>query len=81
MTRCRPSLGDLMDGLTNWRILFSFYWHKDKFEDRYGKKDIPELEDNLRNSFEQLGDLLLFLKQKTIDSYPDEGISLDDNNV
>ena len=75
-------LGDLMDGLDKiGRILFSFYWHKDKFEDRYGKKDIPELEDNLRNSFEQLGDLLLFLKQKTIDSYPDEGISLDDNNV
>ena len=75
-------LGDLMDGLDKvGRILFSFYWHKDKFEDRYGKKDIPELEDNLRNSFEQLGDLLLFLKQKTIDSYPDEGISLADNNV
>jgi len=75
-------LGDLMGGLDKiGRILFSFYWHKDKFEDRYGKKDIPELEDNLRNSFEQLGDLLLFLKQKTIDSYPDEGISLDDNNV
>lgn len=75
-------LGDLMGGLDKiGRILFSFYWHKDKFEDRYGKKDMPELEDNLRNSFEQMGDLLLFLKQKTIDSYPDEGISLDDNNV
>lgn len=75
-------LGDLMGGLDKvGRILFSFYWHKDKFEDRYGKKDIPELEDNLRNSFEQLGDLLLFLKQKTINAYPDEGISLDDNNV
>ena len=75
-------LGDLMGGLDKiGRILFSFYWHKDKFEDRYGKKDMPELEDNLRNSFEQMGDLLLFLKQKTIDSYPDEGISLEDNNV
>ena len=71
-------LGDLMKGLDKiGRILFSFYWHKDKFEDRYGKKDLPELEDNLRNSFEQLGDLMLFLKQKTIDAYPDEGISLE----
>ena len=71
-------LGDLMKGLDKiGRILFSFYWHKDKFEDRYGKKDLPELEDSLRNSFEQLGDLMLFLKQKTIDAYPDEGISLE----
>lgn len=71
-------LGDLMKALDKLgRILFSFYWHKDKFEDRYGKKDIPELEDGLKNAFEQLGDLLLFLKQKTIDAYPDEGISLE----
>jgi hypothetical protein len=71
-------LGDLMKGLDKLgRILFSFYWHKDKFEDRYGKKDLPELEDGLRNAFEQLGDLMLFLKQKTIDAYPDEGISLE----
>ena len=75
-------LGALMGGLDKiGRILFSFYWHKDKFEDRYGKKDMPELEDNLRNSFEQLGDLLLFLKQKTIESSANENISLDDNNV
>jgi hypothetical protein len=71
-------LGDLMKGLDKLgRILFSFYWHKDKFEDRYGKKDLPELEDGLRDSFEQLGDLLLFLKQKTINAYPDEGVSLE----
>ena len=71
-------LGDLMKGLDKLgRILFSFYWHKDKFEDRYGKKDLPELEDGLRNAFEQLGDLMLFLKQKTIDAYPDESISLE----
>ena len=75
-------LGSLMGGLDKiGRILFSFYWHKDKFEDRYGKKDMPELEDNLRNSFEQLGDLLLFLKQKTIEANTNEGISLEENNV
>jgi hypothetical protein len=75
-------LGALMGGLDKiGRILFSFYWHKDKFEDRYGKKDMPELEDNLRNSFEQLGDLLLFLKQKTIEANTNEGVSLDENNV
>lgn len=49
------------------RILFLFYWHNDKFKERYGQQDLLELEDNLRNSFKQLGDLSLFLKQKTVE--------------
>ena len=49
-------------------MLFMFYWHNNEFQDRYGKKDLPELEDTLRNSFEMLGDLLLKLKQKTVDT-------------
>lgn len=56
------------------RILFMFYWHQDKFADRYGKQDMPELEDSLRNAFEMLGDVVLFLKQKTIEPYPEEDI-------
>jgi len=61
-------LGDLMKALDRLgRILFMFYWHNEEFKDRYGKQDLPELEDTLRNSFEILGDLVLFLKQKTID--------------
>jgi len=28
---------------------------------------MPELEDNLKNVFESLGDLVIFLKQKTIE--------------
>jgi hypothetical protein len=61
-------LGDLMKALDRLgRILFMFYWHNEEFMDRYGKQDMPELEDTLRNSFEMLGDLVLFLKQKTID--------------
>jgi hypothetical protein len=60
-------LGDLMKALDKLgRILFLFYWHQDEFEDRYGKQDLPELEDTLRNSFEVLGDLVLFLKEKTV---------------
>ena len=61
-------LGDLMKALDRLgRILFMFYWHNEEFEERYGKQDLPELEDTLRNSFEILGDLVLFLKQKTVD--------------
>ena len=61
-------MGDLTKGLDKLgRILFMFYWHGDRFAERYGKADMPELEDSLRNAFEMLGDVILFLKQKTIE--------------
>ena len=66
-------MGELTKGLDKLgRILFMFYWHGDRFAERYGKADMPELEDSLRNAFEMLGDVILFLKQKTIEAYPDE---------
>jgi hypothetical protein len=62
-------LGDLMQALDKLgRILLLFYWHGEEFEDRYGKQDLPELEDGLRNSFESLGDITLFLKEKTVNT-------------
>ena len=61
-------VGDLMLGLDRiGRILFMFYWHFDKFKERYGSQDMPELEDNLKNVFDNMGDLTIFLKQKTIE--------------
>jgi hypothetical protein len=61
-------ISDLMLGLDRvGRILFMYYWHNDKFKDRYGQQDMAELEDNLRNVFKQLGELTLFLKQKTVE--------------
>jgi len=64
-------LADLMQGLDRvGRILFMFYWHNDKFKERYGKQDLPELEDSLRDVFKSLGELTLFLKQKTIEPDP-----------
>jgi len=61
-------VGDLMLGLDRiGRIMFMYYWHFDKFKERYGSQDMPELEDNLTNVFDNLGDLTLFLKQKTIE--------------
>lgn len=66
-------IGDLMKALDRLgRILFSFYWHGEQFQDRYGKQDMPELEDGLRNTFESLGDLVLHLKDKSIEPFPDE---------
>lgn len=67
-------LGDLMKALDKiGRILFLFYWHQEEFEDRYGKQDLPELEDSLRNAFETLGDVTLFLKEKSVGSLDEYG--------
>lgn len=66
-------LPDIMKGLDRLgRVLMIFYWHQDEFAERYGKSELPELEDGLRNAFEAVGDILLALKQKTVDPYPDE---------
>jgi hypothetical protein len=66
-------LGDVTKGMDRLgRILFMFYWHGEEFQERYGKQDMPELEDSLRNAFEQVGDVLIFLRQKTVDPYPEE---------
>jgi hypothetical protein len=71
-------MGDLKKGLDRLgRILFLYYWHGEKFKDRYGKQDMPELEDGLRNGFENVGDIVLKLMQKTIEASPDEGTGVD----
>jgi hypothetical protein len=60
-------LGDVLKALDRiLRMLFLFYWHGEQFQDRYGKADMPELEDTLRNAAEVVGDLVLFLKTKTV---------------
>lgn len=71
-------MGDLKKGLDRLgRLLFLYYWHGEEFEERYGKQDMPELEDGLRNGFENVGDIVLKLMQKTIEASPDEGTSVD----
>jgi hypothetical protein len=73
-------LGSLVEALDALgRLLMNFYWHQEEFEDRYGKSDLPEMEDSIRNSFESLGDITLFLKEKTVESPFDSGeISLEE---
>lgn len=65
--RYLPDLFKALDSLG--RLFVNFFWHAEEFEDRYGKQDLPELEDSIRNTFDSLGDVLLFLKQKTIDPF------------
>lgn len=69
-------LGPVMKGMDAiGRLLLSFYWNRDQFEERYGKQDMSELEDSLRTTFDQNGELALFLKQKTIE--PDNAAKID----
>lgn len=69
MDRFLPPLAKALDA--TGRLLFQFYWHQEDFEDRYGSADMPELEDGLRNLFEGLGDIVLKLKEHTVDAYGD----------
>ena len=55
------------------RMLFSFYAHNDEFADRFGKQDLPELEEMLRQNFDSSGDLVLYLQQKSVKPFMDEG--------
>jgi hypothetical protein len=73
--------GDLLKGLDRLgRILFLFYWHNEKFAERYGQQDMVELEDGLRNAFESMGDIVLFLMQRSVDPHNDnlDGVDLGD---
>ena len=61
-------MGDMILGLDRiGRILFLLYWHPDEFAERYGREDLIELEDSLKTVFESMGDLVLKLKQSSIE--------------
>jgi hypothetical protein len=59
------------------RLLFNFYWHRDLYEERFGAENLRKLEDAMKNSFENSGDLALELKQKSVEPYPGEGVDVD----
>jgi hypothetical protein len=58
------------------RILFLFYWKNEDFAERYGDQDMTEMEDHLRAVFKSYGDLVLKLRQKTIDAEEAEFIQV-----
>lgn len=72
-------LPDIIRGMDRvGRVLFMFYWHNESFRERYGRQELMELEDALRNVFKSQGDLVIFLKQKTIEADPvDDALSID----
>jgi hypothetical protein len=78
-------LGDIILGMDRiGRILFLLFWKPEAMADRYGREDLVELEDSLKNVFKSLGDVALVLKQKTISPEPameDISAELPDNEM
>ena len=58
------------------RMLFLAYWDTDTFEESYGKDELPELIELVKNVFNNLGDLVIFLKRKC----PDISINSNDQS-
>lgn len=64
-----PTITAGMDRLG--RLLFVTYWHYDKFIQRFGETDLGEFVDNLRSAFEQLGDIVSFMRKQTLGGDPE----------
>jgi len=65
-----PDLVKAMD--SSARFLLMFYWANAKFADMYGSDELSSLEDLLQENLSQLGKLVLFLKQKTVEGSSDQ---------
>lgn len=64
----RKLFAELMDAMdTKARLLCTIYWHRDQFEDKFGD-DLEKLENQLKSSFLDDGDLLIFLQEKGSDA-------------
>jgi hypothetical protein len=70
-------IGPIMKGMDRiGRLLLVFYWNPEKFQERYGENEMNELENAFSSTFDQTGELVLFLKQKAIQAVPDQRIDL-----
>lgn len=65
-----PVLEESLDQL--YRKLFNYYAHYSQYEERYGRKDTPELEDLLRSTADNMGDLIVFLKMNRVGGGPED---------
>lgn len=59
------------------RIYFLMLYHGDKFAERFSQEDLPSMEESLRTTFLGLGELILKLKERKIQS--DSGSAVETN--
>jgi hypothetical protein len=62
--RYMPTIVAGMDKLG--RLLFLVHWHYEEFEERYGENELAEFIDELRDTFNNLGSVVITLKKRTI---------------
>ncbi len=67
-TRTARTVTDLAD------LLAHMYWNTDEWSDQYGQTEVGPLEDQIRSQFEGLGDLILTLQEKAVESDVDTGV-------
>lgn len=58
-----PNLIGALDKLG--RTLFLIYWHGEDVQERYGKQEVKDLEDNVKSVFTKLGGVILDLKTQS----------------
>lgn len=64
----RKLFAELMESMDiKARLLCTVYWHRDQFEEKFGD-DLDKLENQLKSSFLDDGDLLIFLQEKGSDA-------------
>lgn len=61
VNKYRGKLMGALDALG--RLILSISWNKEDFDDRYGKEDADAIEDALKTTFSDMGDLVLSLQQ------------------
>jgi hypothetical protein len=66
--RFMPTITSGMDRLG--RLLFLVYWHYEDFEERYGESELSEFMDNLKSVFNDLGDVVIFAKKRSLAGDP-----------
>lgn len=75
VTEYIPNFVSTLDKLG--RILFMLYWETDKFQTMYGKDELPELVELIRSVLKNLGELVIFMKNK----FPDLSINTNEAAV
>ena len=63
------------------RIYFLMLFHGDKFSERFSQEDIPSMEESVRNTFTHLGELILKLKERKIQSDSGSAVETDLNQL
>ena len=63
------------------RIYFLMLFHGDKFAERFSQEDLPSMEESVRNTFLNLGELILKLKERKIESDSGSVVETDLNQM